>query len=401
MNKELIKKAREFVTDYYRSNFSRDRLFHSIMHTHNVVTESKELAKAYNLDKQQIAKLEIAALFHDIGYAEAPERHEAKSAELMTKFCQDNKINASDISDIQEIILATHKEATPEGLLQEIIKDADCSHLGKDNYFSQGDLLRREWQLMGGPTFSDKEWIQENIQFLESHKFYTQHADIKWGKYKTKNLAKLNKQLAKSEFKNNPVNSAVTPRVIPDKLGRGVETMYRVTLRNHNSLSRIADNKASIMLSINAIMISVIMASLIPKLDNNPNLIWPTLILITVCLSAITLAILSARPNYKVGKYDKESFLNKKFNVLFFGNFHSMKLDEFEWALEELIKDESLLYSCLSKDLYFLGVVMLRKYQLLRWCYNVFMYGIIISAIAFVIGLMMGNPMIDGIIIPQ
>ena len=42
------------------------------------------------------------------------------------------------------------------------------------------------------------------------------------------------------------------------KLGRGVETMYRTAYRTHVNLSSIADNKANIMLSINAIIISVI-----------------------------------------------------------------------------------------------------------------------------------------------
>jgi len=72
-------------------------------------------------------------------------------------------------------------------------------------------------------------------------------------------------------------------------------------------------------------------------------------------------------------------------NLLFFGNFHKMKLDEFEWAMSEMMKDRDYLYSSLTKDLYFLGLVLNRKYNLLRLTYSVFLVGIIMSVISFAV----------------
>ncbi|MGY0425553.1 MAG: Pycsar system effector family protein, partial [Polaribacter sp.] len=43
------------------------------------------------------------------------------------------------------------------------------------------------------------------------------------------------------------------------------------------------------------------------------------------------------------------------------------------------------LYSSLTKDLYFLGLVLNKKYRILRITYTVFMIGVIISVIAFAI----------------
>ena len=85
------------------------------------------------------------------------------------------------------------------------------------------------------------------------------------------------------------------------------------------------------------------------------------------------------------GKFTKEDVANKKVNLLFFGNFHKMKLDEFEWAMSEMMQDRDYLYSSLTKDLYFLGLVLNSKYNLLRVTYTVFMIGIIISVIAFAV----------------
>ena len=85
------------------------------------------------------------------------------------------------------------------------------------------------------------------------------------------------------------------------------------------------------------------------------------------------------------GKFTKEDVANKKVNLLFFGNFHKMKLEEFEWAMTEMMQDRDYLYSSLTKDLYFLGLVLNRKYNLLRVTYTVFMIGIVVSVICFAV----------------
>ncbi|MEM8848209.1 MAG: Pycsar system effector family protein, partial [Bacteroidota bacterium] len=150
-------------------------------------------------------------------------------------------------------------------------------------------------------------------------------------------------------------------------------------------LSDIADTKANILLSVNAIIISLVLANLIPKLDNPSNtyLIYPTLIFIVFSVVSMVLSILATRPNVTSGKFTKQDVEEKKVNLLFFGNFHKMNLDEYEWALQELVKDKEYVYSSLTKDLYFLGLVLDKKYKILRLTYNIFMVGMIVSVIAF------------------
>ncbi|MEM0933297.1 MAG: Pycsar system effector family protein, partial [Bacteroidota bacterium] len=83
------------------------------------------------------------------------------------------------------------------------------------------------------------------------------------------------------------------------------------------------------------------------------------------------------------GKFTKQDVTEQKVNLLFFGNFHKMSLNDYEWALQELVKDKDYVYSSLTKDLYFLGLVLNKKYKILRLTYNIFMIGMIISVIAF------------------
>lgn len=124
---------------------------------------------------------------------------------------------------------------------------------------------------------------------------------------------------------------------------------------------------------------------LVSKFKEEPAIIIPTVIFILFSLCTVVLAILSTRPNISSGKFTREDILQKKVNLLFFGNFYNMKLDEYEWAVEEMINDDPYLYSSLTKDQYSLGKVLAKKYRLLRWAYNVFMMGLVITVITFLI----------------
>jgi hypothetical protein len=95
--------------------------------------------------------------------------------------------------------------------------------------------------------------------------------------------------------------------------------------------------------------------------------------------------VLATRPNVTSGEFTKEDIKQKKFNLLFFGNFQKMKLEEFEWAMGEMMQDRDYLYSSMKKDLYFLGLVLHKKYKILRITYTIFLIGIIVSVIAFAV----------------
>jgi hypothetical protein len=174
-----------------------------------------------------------------------------------------------------------------------------------------------------------------------------------------------------------------------EKPERGVDTLFRVSLGNHIRLSGIADRKANILLSVNAIIISIILSRLIPKLDGpkNGHLIVPTFIMLVSSVITIVFAILSTRPKVTKGVFTKKDIEDKKVNLLFFGNFCKMPLEDYQWAMHEMMKDQEYIYNSLIKDLYYLGVVLNKKYQLLRIAYNIFMVGIVVSVIAFVIAL--------------
>lgn len=388
----LLLNAEKYVYNLLNTEIDTQHVFHNLAHTQRVVAKAKEIADYLKIEKIDAENLEIAALFHDTGYVNGIDNHEEKSIEIASSFLQEHNVAVDRITAICNLIMATNMHSKPKNDLEKIIKDADCAHLGSKNFFEYTSLLRKEWELTGLKKASDVEWLSTNIDFFtKKHRFYTIYALKKWTKTKQKNLTKLLKEkeelqetLKKFHQKEEIIKIKKNKGDVPE---RGVETMFRVALRNHITLSDIADTKANILLSVNAIIISLALSNLLPKLDNpsNQHLFIPTIIFVVFTVASIVLSILATRPNVTEGKFTKEDVANKKVNLLFFGNFHKMSLEEFEWGMKEMMKDKDYLYGSLTKDLYFLGLVLNRKYSILRLTYTVFMIGILVSVVAFAV----------------
>ena len=386
----IITEAEQYVTSLLRTKLSHNFLYHNLAHTQRVVKFTKALIEAEKVSTKDANALIIAAWFHDIGYTEGSTDHEAKSVTIATPFLKERNIDDATISKITDLILATKMDYEPTNLLEHIIRDADCVHFKSKNYTEISDLLRAEWELDKGTVYSDSEWTEKNILFYtKHHRFYTNFANDNWQKGKDRNLVNLLKTLKKQKADDKKQQTKAAEfalkknkAILPE---RGIETMFRVTLRNHITLSDIADTKANILLSVNAIIVSLVLSNLVSKLDNasNKHLIWPTVIFVLFTVASMILSVLATRPNVTSGKFTKADVANKKVNLLFFGNFHKMNLPDFEWAMGEMMKDRDYLYSSMKKDLYFLGKVLDRKYKILRLTYTVFIVGIIISVIAF------------------
>lgn len=381
---EIVEKAESFVTEILEKNLDPKFLYHNLKHTQRVVKSTKELLNFYNLGDAADEKLLLTAWFHDTGYTKGVKDHEAASCVIATDFLKKEKYDANAIEEICASIMATKRYHEPTNLTEEIIRDADASHFAQGSYWETTDYLRDELKELGLADYSNKDWRDINIKmFRNEHQFYTDYAKENWSDGKEKNLKQLVKE--KKTEKEIAKKEALKAKYKNESPDRGIQTLFRVTLKNHLTLSDIADTKANILLSVNAIIISVALSNLIPKLDNPTNayLILPTAVFITFSVVSMILAVLATRPNVTSGQFTKSDVEQKKVNLLFFGNFHKMSLADYEWAIQELVKDKDYIYSSLTKDLYFLGLVLNRKYKILRLTYTIFMVGIIISVVTF------------------
>jgi hypothetical protein len=156
-------------------------------------------------------------------------------------------------------------------------------------------------------------------------------------------------------------------------------------------LSDMADGKANILISVNSIIISVILSVLVRRLTTGDVFFVPTILFLLFSVTTIVLSILATRPKVNEGTFSDQDVIDKKTNLLFFGNFYKVGLPHYEQAMAKMMVDPNYLYRSLVKDIYHLGVVVARKYRLIRLAYNVFMIGIILSVLAFAIAVFLGN----------
>lgn len=393
MHKQNIyKKTEQYVTGLFEDHQPSDLVFHNLKHTSTVVSRANEIAGHYQLSDKDMLIVYIASWFHDTGYLFVDHKnHELKSVTQMKEFGEKFDIPQETIDAIEGCIMATRYPRNPTGLLQEIICDADTYHFGTKEFKNTNKLMFREHMLSDIPPISKKAFNEGALAMLEEHCFYTSYCIETLEEQKKTNMKKLKKQIEKKDGGEEKVRKQ---QVITEKEGttKGMQTMLRLTSSNHIKLSDMADSKANILISVNAIIISVILSVLLRKLQTDPYLTVPTLIFLMASVCTIVVAILATRPKLNTGKFMDEDVLNKKTNLLFFGNFHKMKLEEYEAAMRIMMKDSDYLYSSMVQDIYHLGAVLGKKYQLVRIAYNIFMIGIVISVLAFAIAAFFYSP---------
>jgi HD superfamily phosphodiesterase len=390
----IYKKTEQYVTDLFNREQDSRLSFHNLDHTEYVVNKTKEIAGHYELTEKDMLVVFIAAWFHDTGYLFVPApRHEEKSVELMKHFAEEYHIPEDIVTDVEACILITKRTEKPANLLEQIISDADTYNFGTNDFKKTNKLVFKEWQNLN-PTLFKPQFDAAAIKMLEHHEFYTSYCKELLNETKTKNMKKLHKKAAgnedaKSEKKGETKNPKKTQEAvntsISEKAGttKGMQTMLRLTSSNHIQLSEMADSKANILISVNAIIISVILSVLLRKLQTDPYLTIPTLIFLAAAVITIVIAILATRPKLNEGTFVEEDVRNKKTNLLFFGNFHKMSQKDYEDAMRVMMTDADYLYSSMVQDIYHLGTVLGRKYKLIRLAYTIFMVGIVVSVIAF------------------
>lgn len=416
----LLQNAEQYVREFFSKRVDRIFSFHSIHHTEGVVEAATAMADYYTLEEEDRTALLLAAWFHDTGYSKGESTdHEIESQKIAAHFFENRHLHPELVQKVKECIAATKVPQNPKTLIEQIICDADLHHLGTESFREENKLLRKELKDINGGDLSKKEWRKQNITFLEQHQYFTEYALKNFDPVKQENLRALKekengKQETEEPHKPLPVENKTLPvaasstdetlrnksphpvdaqaiekpkkeKTVDNKTDRSIGTMFRIMSDNHVSLSQMADSKANIMISVNTIVLSIMVSVLFSKLQYYPQFIIPTILLCTVSVTAIVFAILATRPNVNKGTFHPEDIKQKKVNLLFFGNFFKMQLPDYEWAMKEMMNDKEYLYGSMIKDIYYLGKVLAKKYKFLRLSYNIFMFGLIISMLAFVI----------------
>ncbi len=172
---------------------------------------------------------------------------------------------------------------------------------------------------------------------------------------------------------------------------RGRQTLFRVTYRTEVNLIRIADNKANMIMGINAVIITVIMGIISSNLlftsdsmEGNLLFVIPVAMVIVTALLTTIYAVLSAKPRLLNLKRKKDGE-NVKQSLLFFENVWSLPPADYLDQMEDLLESPREIYQHMIIDIHNQSKVLHKKYDMIRKAYMIFMVGFSVSILSFLV----------------
>ncbi len=395
--RNLLSDAQNYVLSLFNSHAETKLVYHNYQHTADIVDRVNAISQEMDLNQEMREVAQLAAWFHNTGFLFDYDHPTPKSRDLAHGF-----LSAEQYPDrLKDLVLntleTTASNGIPETLEEQVLADAIMAQKYAIDYFETSPLLRLEWELVSGRRLSNYEWHQVQLQNQLGLRFFTPYAKKAFGPTAAQNLLVQKNKAEKSKLQPNQLIDDQEGQV---KRFQGIEkkmptsatqTFFRTNYRNHINLSAIADNKANIMISVNAILISVVVSILsyrnIP--DTNPMVLLPIVIFLVTGLASLICAVLSIRPKITSPGDEPITFEEAKKNIVFFGNFVRLDLEQYEAAVDAVLRDGELLYGNMTRDLYFLGKVLDKKYRFLTMSYNIFMLGFIATVFTFLIAIFM------------
>lgn len=382
----LIENARQHVLNLWNEHRDRRLVYHNFAQAAEVARLAEHIGRASNLPEEVVETAVLAAWFHTAGYLYDYRDFAEKSAVSAEFFLAERRFAPEKIHRVRQCIVTALTSLHPKPVEAQLLCDAIAAYNLTEDFDRRAPLLRLEWELVEGRKISDADWQKYLYQQLFDAVFYLAHSKVAF-EPTVQQLLLRQKITVDKLIENQPVApKQPAPTSHPARfedlnkrsMRQGISTFFRSNYANHIHLSAIADNKAHIMISVNSILLSVAISMLTYQTltSKNPLLILPIVIFLVTGLTSLIFAVLSSRPRIQVP-------LPGQVNPIFFGHFVHMTPDQYEQAVDQMLRDGSVLYANMAQDIYQLGRVLDKKYRLLTFSYNVFMLGFVATVVAF------------------
>lgn len=185
--------AIEHIINDMRKGLPDTLRYHALDHTLEVMTSAEKIGLAEGIGEDAMDILVTAAAFHDCGFLRTYDKHEEMSCKIAAEILPKYGFDENSIKVIQDMIMSTRVPQASETHLGRILCDADLDYLGGTDYDRISKGLLNEL-ILNGFDLSYKQWLDVQIGFLESHRFWTDYAIKTHTSKKLETLERLKKE---------------------------------------------------------------------------------------------------------------------------------------------------------------------------------------------------------------
>jgi hypothetical protein len=385
-NRDLLRRAGDHVFALFRDGAQDGALvYHGYSRARELVDACKDIAKGLELDDEAYEVALLSAWFYDACYAKGSDDH-GKSLELCQEFLEAQRVRRPTHDQIAACFHGVDgddreaRDGAPLDRASDVVHDGRLAALASDQYLERSELLRLELERREGKPFSDADWLQRCIAYFEAHPYRTPYAQLEYGGPRSANLVRLGKLRRKVK----EPNEARSDESVVKEVGKTEGMFYHFT-RIQVALLGLADRRTSTMIHVNAIMVSIVVALLLRRLEVDRFLIFPTLLLLTVNVVVIFLAIYSMRATR--AKLSGEELRAHDTNIFLFTNHAQFSLEEYSERMGQLVADPEQFRQRLVNHMYFVRKLLMERERALHRTYDVFIYGLALAILAFAIAL--------------
>lgn len=385
------KKAQQFLREYYESHHA-ENIYFSYGFMKRLAKETRLIAKSLDLRHMDYQNAMVATWFRFAGATGITGDRSEISVQLLNDYFKETNYPENNRLIVEEAITSTFENKYAETKVQKAVCDAVNSQVAWPNFFEDIILLREEVNRFEKTERSELFYFSYYRDLFRQKKYYTEYADQNYSIKREKNIQLLEKRIHKLEEEERSRGKK------QDKLNGGslteksTEDLFKIAFRNYNHLVSVADSKAGLLIRVNSIIISVLLAIVLTKIDRNMFLLLPTIVLLIVCAITIAISILASRPQKTSFSEDKTSHSYQRF---FFGSFdlvdssfHYANWEGFLGQLNDLFTNpKEDVYLEIFKESYNVRKVLLKKFSYLSIAYRVFMVGLLFSIFLFAISL--------------
>jgi hypothetical protein len=386
------KAAGKFITTYYETNAANTLSF-SCRFISGLAYAAKKIAKSLHLEEMDYQNAIVAVWFRFAGATEMGVGRTEAMKQLMNDFFTETNYPEEDRSVVEEAIDIAIENKYPGTKVQQVVCDAINSLLADPQLLQNIILMKEEMNALNGVDRVELFYLDHFLSLFVKTRYYTEYANENYSPGREKNFQLLEKRIRRAG------DIAKATERLNGQLHHGsqltnkeTEDLFKIAFRNYNQLISVADAKASLLINVNSIIISVMLAFVLSKVEKNTFLLWPAILLLSVCMMTILLSILASRPQKNSLVEDKTSQSYQRF---FFGSFdlidpsfRSANWEEYYKQLNELFNNsKEAVYMEIYKESYNVRKVLSKKFNYLSKAYWVFIIGLLLSVIAFVVAI--------------